>query len=192
MLNLAIVVGSVRIGRHSHKAAHYLEKKFQNNKDINVKIVDLMKYEVPILEERYRNLVNPHNSVKEAAAILDSCDAIILVSPEYLGGISGVLKNFLDYYLTEISGKPIGVVTTSGGKFGGINASHELQKLILAFGSYPMPKKFMVPFVHQAFDDEYNVLNEEIEKSAELFVNEFTWFANTIIKGKIMHDKVAA
>ncbi len=192
MLNLAIVIGSVRIGRQSHKAAYYLEKKFKQNKDVNVKVIDLMKYEVPILEERYRNLVNPLASVKEAAEILNSSDAIILVSPEYHGGMSGVLKNFLDYYSKEISGKPIGVVTTSGGKFGGINASHELQRLILAIGSYPMPKKFIVPFISQVFDDEYNILNEEAEKGAELFINEFTWFANTIVKGKIIQDKVAA
>lgn len=191
MLNLAIIIGSVRTGRQSHKAAYYLEKKFKEYKDINVKIVDLIKYEIPILEERLGRTDNPPASVKEAAEILDKSDAIILVSPEYHGGISGALKNFLDYFLKEITRKPIGVVTTSGGKFGGINASHEIQKLILAIGSYPMPKKFLVPFVHQSFDDEFNALNEETVKGAEAFVSEFVWFANAINNGKNLFTQAA-
>lgn len=191
MLNIAIVVGSVRTGRHSHKAAYFLEKKLNERKDVSVKVIDLIKYEIPILEERLGRTDNPPAAVKEAAKILDESDAIILVSPEYLGGISGVLKNFLDYYLTEISGKPIGVVTASGGKLGGINASHEMQKLILAIGSYPMPKKFLVPFVHEAFDEDYNVLNDEVAKGAEVFTNEFLWFAHTIAHGKTLDCKAA-
>lgn len=192
MLNLAIVVGSVRTGRQSHKAAYYLEKKLKARKDINVTIIDLLEYEVPLLEERLGKLVNPHETVKRAGEILKDTDAIILVSPEYHGGMSGVLKNFLDYYTQEITRKPIGVVTASGGKFGGINASSELQKFILAVGSFPMPKKFIIPFISQAFDDEYNVLNDETEKNADVFMNEFMWFANTITAGKMVHDKVAA
>jgi NAD(P)H-dependent FMN reductase len=191
MLNIAIVIGSVRTGRHSHKPAYFLEKKLNERKDVSVKVVDLIKYEIPILEERLSRTDNPPPAVKEAAKILDQADAIILVSPEYLGGISGALKNFLDYYLTEISGKPIGVVTASGGKLGGINASHEMQKLILAIGSYPMPKKFLVSSVHEAFDNEFNVLNEETAKGAEVFTNEFLWFANTITKGKNLDCKAA-
>lgn len=191
MLNIAIVIGSVRTGRHSHKAAYFLEKKLNERKDVSVKVIDLIKYEIPILEERLGRTNNPPPAVKEAAKILDQSDAIILVSPEYLGGISGVLKNFLDYYLTEISGKPIGVVTASGGKLGGINASHEMQKLILAIGSYPMPKKFLVPFVHEAFDNEFNLLNDDIAKGAEEFLNQYLWFANTITTGKILQSKAA-
>jgi NAD(P)H-dependent FMN reductase len=191
MLNIAIVIGSVRTGRHSHKAAYFLEKKLNERKNVSVKVIDLIKYEIPILEERLGRTDNPPAAVKEAGAILDSADAIILVSPEYLGGISGVLKNFLDYYLTEISGKPIGVVTASGGKLGGINASHEMQKLILAIGSYPMPKKFLVPFVHEAFDEDFNVLKDDVAKSAEVFTNEFLWFAHTIAHGKTLDCKAA-
>jgi NAD(P)H-dependent FMN reductase len=192
MLNLAIIIGSVRTGRQSHKAAYYLEKKFSEQKDINVKVIDLVKYEIPILEERLGRTQNPPAAVKEAAEILEQSDAIILVSPEYHGGISGALKNFLDYFLKEITRKPIGVVTTSGGKFGGINASHEIQKLILAIGSYPMPKKMLVPAIHEAFDNDYNVLNEDVAKGAEAFMNEFIWFANAITNGKNLYSKAAA
>lgn len=192
MLNLAIIIGSVRTGRQSHKAAYYLEKKFAGHKNINVKVIDLIKYEIPILEERLEQTQNPPAAVKEAAEILEHSDAIILVSPEYNSGISGALKNFLDYFFKEITRKPIGVVTTSGGKFGGINASHELQKLILAFGSYPMPKKMLVPVIQEAFDNDYNVLNEKIAKVAEDFMNEFIWFANTITNGKNLYSKAAA
>ena len=185
MLNLAIVVGSVRAGRQSHKAAYYLAKKLQERKDVNIKLIDLLKYEIPMFEERYGRVENASPSLKEAAEILQHADGIILQSPEYHASISGALKNFLDYFLKELTKKPIGVAAASGGKFGGINASAQMQQIIFGVGSFPMPTKFIVPFVSQAFDDEYNVLNEDVEKSAEKFINEFVWFANAINNAKL-------
>jgi NAD(P)H-dependent FMN reductase len=192
MLNIAIVIGSVRTGRQSHKAAYYLEKKFNERKDVSVKVIDLKEYDIPLFEGLFAYHPNPGESLKKAAETLKNADAIILHSPEYHAGISGVLKNFIDYFHSEITKKPIGVVTASSGKFGGINASNQMQQVIFGLGSFPMPKKFIVPFVSQAFDDEYNSQNEEITKSAETFIDEFIWFSNTITNGKAVSTKAAA
>lgn len=192
MLNIAIVVGSVRTGRQSHKAAYYLAKKLNERKDVSVKIIDLKEYDIPLFDGLFAYHPNPGESLKKAAEILKNADAIILHSPEYHAGMSGVLKNFIDYFHGEITRKPIGVVTASSGKFGGINASNQMQQVIFGLGSFPMPKKFIVPFVAQTFDDEYNALNEEVIKSGDVFINEFIWFSNTINNGKIVSTKAAA
>ena len=43
---------------------------------------------------------------------IETCDAIVISSPEYAHGVSGVLKNALDWLVgdIEITGKPIAVV----------------------------------------------------------------------------------
>ncbi len=192
MLNIAIVVGSVRTGRQSHKAAYYLEKKFKERQDVNVTVIDLMEYDIPLFDGLYAYHPNPVESLKKAAGILKNADAVILQSPEYHAGMSGVLKNFIDYFHSEITRKPIGVVTASSGKFGGINASIQMQQVIFGLNSFPMPSKFVVPFISTAIDDNYNAVDENIIKSANTFMNEFVWFANTINNGKIITDKAAA
>jgi len=184
MLNLAIVVGSVRKGRQTHKAAYFLEKKLKQISDVNVKLIDLQEYNIPIFEESFGSHTNPTESLKQAAEILDNADAIILQSPEYHASMSGVLKNFMDYFTKEISRKPIGVVTASSGKFGGLNASSQMQQLIFGVASYPMPFKFIVPFISNAIDDNFDAMNEEVNKSGEKFINEFLWFANALTNAK--------
>ena len=48
-------------------------------------------------------------------AALEACDAILISSPEYAHGVSGVLKNTLDWVVSsgELIDKPIAVVNTS-------------------------------------------------------------------------------
>jgi NAD(P)H-dependent FMN reductase len=109
---------------------------------------------------------------------------MILVSPEYHGSFSGVLKNALDFYWAEFKKKPIGVVTTGSGKMGGINASTQMQHVILSLGAYPLPTKLLIPEIQHAFNDQYEPLREDIIKNSDRFLNEFTWFANAIVVAK--------
>ena len=49
-------------------------------------------------------------------AALDACDAILICSPEYAHGVSGVLKNALDWIVSsgELTDKPIALINASG------------------------------------------------------------------------------
>jgi NAD(P)H-dependent FMN reductase len=49
-------------------------------------------------------------------AALEACDAILICSPEYAHGVSGVLKNALDWIVSsgELSDKPIALINASG------------------------------------------------------------------------------
>jgi len=182
-MRIAIILGSIRTGRQSHKVAHYLQKELEK-RTITVDLIDLLHYFLPMMEERTSRLPNPPAVVTEVAAKLKAADGIILITPEYHGSYSGVLKNALDYYLPELSRKAIGVVTTSGGKLGGINASIQLQQLVLSMGGYALPVKFLVPEVQLAFDEEYKPLHENVVKSATRFLDEYVWFAQAITTAK--------
>jgi len=49
-------------------------------------------------------------------AALEACEAILICSPEYAHGVSGVLKNALDWIVTsgELMDKPIALINASG------------------------------------------------------------------------------
>ena len=178
---IAIVSGSARLWRQTPKAVNYLAKVLGDKEKVNVvKILDVLEYNFPIMEERRGKNPNPPARLDEFGDILEQADALVFASPEYNGSFPGSLKNTLDYFYKEYSKKPIGVVMVSGGARGGINASHDLQKLILGLGAFPMPYKLLVANVGKAFDEEGNPVDESLENSFQKFANELLWLTKGI------------
>ena len=188
-MNIVIISGSVRTGRQSHKIAVELQHAFMKTGYLQTEVLDLANYHLPVLEERYNAKVdNQPEGLKEMQQQLDSADAIIFLSPEYHGSYSGALKNAVAYFWKEFMRKPIGVVSVSTGKFGGINASTEMQHLVLSLGGFAMPHKLLIPAVHQAFNESNELSDVNVVNSIGRFVTEFTWFAEAIV-GKKESDK---
>ncbi len=182
-MRVAIIIGSIREGRQSQKAAYFLQKKLAARL-IDTDIIDLAEYPLPFMEERITLDPNPPVNALLISEKLKHADAIILVTPEYQGSFTGVLKNALDYFLPEFLKKPVGVATTAGGRMGGINASVQLQHVILSMGAYPLPQKLIVSEIQNAFDDEFNPKHDLLAKQGEKFVDEFVWFAQAIVNAK--------
>lgn len=190
-MKCAIILGSIRIGRQSHKIAYYLENKIRQ-KGIDVTMIDLAEHPLPMMEEDNGRLRSPADDISVIGTQLKEADSIILVSPEYHGSFSGVLKNALDFYWAEFKKKPIGVVTTGSGKMGGINASTQMQHVVLSLGAYPLPTKLLIPEIQHAFNEQHEPLREDIIKNTERFLNDFSWFANAIVTAKSEQSEKAA
>jgi NAD(P)H-dependent FMN reductase len=189
-MNVTILLGSIRNGRKSDRVAYYLEEKLKQN-GVNADVIDLMDNPVPLMEERvgYHPQLPP--VVKALSEKLHEAEALIFISPEYHGSFSGVLKNAVDYFWSEFSKKPIGVVTVSAGKFGGINASSQLQHLVLSLGAFPMPTKLLVPQVDNVFDEKSHSYNATFVRDTERFIKEYKWFADAIIGKKREDSKMS-
>lgn len=183
-MKVAIVVGSIREGRQSHKIALYLKNLLSTREGIHIDYLDLAHHELPLLADRWQDQEPIDDKLQEASNIFQAADALIFVSPEYHGSYTGVLKNAVDHFWGEFSKKVIGVVVTGSGKFGGINASHQLQHLILSLGAFPMPKKLIIPFVQKAFDVHGEPVDSKLAKDCLGFLDEFIWFAQAVSKAK--------
>ena len=147
-------------------------------------MIDLAEHPLPMMEEDNGRLRSPADDISIIGAQLKEADSMILVSPEYHGSFTGVLKNALDFYWAEFKKKPIGVVTTGSGKMGGVNASTQMQHVVLSLGAYPVPTKLLIPEIQTAFNEQFEPLREDIVKSSDRFLNEFSWFANAIVEAK--------
>ena len=190
-MKCAIILGSIRIGRQSHRIAYYLERKLRE-RGIEVVMVDLAEHPLPMMEEDNGRLRSPADDISIIGAQLKEADSMILVSPEYHGSFSGVLKNALDFYWAEFKKKPIGVVTTGSGKMGGINASTQMQHVVLSLGAYPVPTKLLIPEIQHAFNEQFEPLREDIVKNTDRFLTEFCWFANAIVEAKAAQTEKAS
>lgn len=78
--------------------------------------------------------------VQELKAALAEADAVLIATPEYNSSIPGVLKNALDWAsrpLAEspVRNKPVAVISSSTGMFGGVWAAAETRKVLGALGA---------------------------------------------------------
>jgi chromate reductase, NAD(P)H dehydrogenase (quinone) len=79
-------------------------------------------------------------AVQRFKEALDAADGILISTPEYNSSIPGVLKNALDWAsrpLAEspVRGKPVAVLSSSTGMFGGVWAAAETRKVVGALGA---------------------------------------------------------
>ncbi len=79
-------------------------------------------------------------AVESFKAALAEADAILISTPEFNSSIPGVLKNALDWAsrpLVEspVRGKPVAVLSSSTGMFGGVWAAAETRKVMGALGA---------------------------------------------------------
>lgn len=190
-MKIAIINGSVRKGRQSHRAAYYVAGTLKE-RNIETNLIDLAELPLPVMGGQDVASPETEKSVSDISSRLNNADALILVTPEYHGSFSGALKNALDHFTPEFRKKPVGVVAASGGRMAGINASTQLQHVILSMGAYPMPLKLLVPEIHNAFDDDFEPQDEKIVTTAGKFLDELLWFADALHHKKKIEKEQAA
>jgi NAD(P)H-dependent FMN reductase len=136
LVNIAIIIGSTRPGRNAEAVAHWVHDISKKRTDAKFELVDIRDFDLPLLDEplsafatalRKREYTHPHT--KAWAAKMLSFDGYVFVTPEYNHGMSGALKNSLDYLYSEWNNKAAGFVAYGG--TGGARAVEQL-RLVLA------------------------------------------------------------
>ena len=89
--------------------------------------------ELPLYNEDIDNPADLPGSASTLRGAVAAADAILVVTPEYNGGIPGALKNAIDwlsrpYGHNALSAKPLTVVGASMGQYGGVWAHDETRK----------------------------------------------------------------
>ncbi|MCJ1713966.1 NADPH-dependent FMN reductase [Curtobacterium sp. VKM Ac-2922] len=129
MTNVVVLVGSLRAGSINRQLAEAAIAHAPEGIDLSVYdgIVDL-----PFYNEDIDGDTPPEAAVAFRQAIADA-DGILLITPEYNGTIPAVLKNALDWASrpfgsSPISGKPLAVIGSAFGQYGGVWAHDDARK----------------------------------------------------------------
>jgi NAD(P)H-dependent FMN reductase len=176
MFSISIISSSVRTGRKSHRVALFFKKYLEENGLARAEILDLSTYNFPLFDERLRFQESPSPAVMEFAGKIRSSDGIIIVTPEYNGGIPASLKNVIDLLYDEWHHKPVAISTVSDGNFGGTQVIIALQFVLWKMKAWTIPAMFPVPNIDKAFDvNGVPVDPKAIEKRTVNFINELLW-----------------
>ena len=94
-------------------------------------------------------------------------DAVFFATPEYNSSVPGALKNALDWASRPLAtnafrNKPVAVIGSSAGAFGGVWAAAELRKVLGAMGARVTEAEMAVGHAPEKFDDEGTLVDETV------------------------------
>lgn len=124
MLNIGIILGSIRAGSLGETILDYWQKQTPNTADVTYHWLKLWDFplepyhhdETP-LSQRIQGLQENESRWLETLAKMDG---FVFVSPEYDHALTGAFKNALDYVGPETDHKPVQIVTYSSYSDGGM------------------------------------------------------------------------
>jgi NAD(P)H-dependent FMN reductase len=126
-LRTAIIIGSTRPGRNGEAVAKWAYDIAQKRSDAEFELVDIKDFNLPLLDEPVPASMGQYSKphTKRWAAKIASFDAYVFVVPEYNHGISGALKNAIDFLFAEWNNKVAGFVSYGGQ--GGVRSVEQLR-----------------------------------------------------------------
>ena len=116
MIRIAVIIGSTRPGRNGEAVAKWVYEIARKRSDAEFELVDIKDFDLPLLDEPVPPSLGQYTKehTKVWAAKIDSFDAYVFVTPEYNHGISGALKNAIDFLFKEWNNKAAGFVGYGG------------------------------------------------------------------------------
>ena len=108
-------------------------------------------------------------AVAALKAAIAGADAVIVATPEYNASIPGVLKNALDWASRPFAthsfrNKPVAVLASSAGAFGGIWAQAELRKVLGAMGARVTEAELAVGHAHEKVSEDGMIEDNDLRE----------------------------
>jgi FMN reductase len=177
-LRFVAVGGSLRENSCSYLALEYLTNLLIDL-GCEAQILDLRLMNLPFCNGDNLNPRTDYPAVGQLRSAVSSAHGLILASPEYHGGISGVLKNTLDLLSAEhLKGKVAGVVSVLGGTSNS-NALNDLGRILRCCHAWVLPEYIAVPRAHSVFLSG-SITDADLRKRFNNFAHSLVWSAARI------------
>ena len=135
-MRVLAISGSLRSGSNSTALLRALREEAPEG--VEVVLWDGLKAIPPYDEDD--DGVDAPAVVSALRKLVRDADAVFIATPEYNSSLPGALKNALDWASRPLStnafrNKPVAVISSSAGAFGGVWAAAELRKVLGAMGA---------------------------------------------------------
>ena len=137
-LNIALIIGSTRQARLAPKVAQWLHGVASQRPDMNVELVDLKEFDLPLFDEKASNLWMPSEDARASAwqDKIGEFDGYLVTVGEYNHSMTGALKNAFDQAYVEWGRKPIGFAGYGG--VGGARAVEHARNVAVELQMVPV------------------------------------------------------
>ena len=158
---ITLIVGTNRPGSNSRKVAAHVEEIYAELK-VPLHVLDLAQLPPEIFSPAsYAD--KPRSFQPFAEAVLNS-SGLHVVSPEYNGGIPGVLKYFIDMlkFPESFINRPVCFVGLAAGVWGALRPVEQLQAIFVYRNAFIYPNRVFLPSVNDLLDTHGRLKEAEL------------------------------
>ncbi|MCI0628818.1 MAG: NAD(P)H-dependent oxidoreductase [Acidobacteria bacterium] len=177
-LFIPVILGTARKGRMSLHAARLMESEIAKRPGVETELIDIGRMPLPV-DDAGEGIKDPEFSEK-----MNRADALVIVSPEYNHGYSGLLKHVLDSCLKEYIHKAVGIAGVSAGPFGGTRMIQNMLPVMRELGLVTIFWDVNFSSVGKVFDAGGKLLDDAFPRRIGKFLNELVWMARTLRYGR--------
>ena len=174
VLNVLAVVGSLHNDSVTRVVINHIAAGLKAAGCV-VDVLDLHKEPLP--------LYNPDTAEDQPwfallQARVEKADVFVLGTPDYHGGISGAMKNFLDHFWHEFAGKLIATAVASHEK--GLTAADQLRTVARQCYAWSLP--YGVSFTEGVDVQEGRVASEALVRRLEMMVRDVKVYGEVLAR----------
>ena len=134
----------------------------------SVTSVDLRDYAMPLYDGDLEAADGLPQAAQRLCALMRTYDGYLIASPEYNGGMTGVLKNTIDWTSRPVAGEPplicyaekvVGLISASPGALGGLRGLVQVRAILTAIRVVVIPEQVALPHAAKAFNDDGTLID---------------------------------
>lgn len=181
---ITLICGTNRPDSNTRKVVSLVEAAYKSL-HVQTQVLDLAELPHEIfLPGAYAE--KPPSFAKYTDAIL-AADGLVVVTPEYNGGVPGVLKYFIDMlpFPESFEHRPVCFIGLSAGMWGGLRPVEQLQAIFGYRNAHIFPDRVFFTAIHKILDPSGAIKSPEMEKRLAQQAEGFTTFVEKLQSKKL-------
>lgn len=176
---ITILSGTNRPNSNTRRIAAIVEAIYQKE-GIPCRVLDLADLP-PDIFQASSYAEKPASFAPFAEAVVES-RGLVVITPEYNGGMPGVLKYFIDMlpFPESFEGRPACFIGLAAGMWGAIRPVEHLQQLFGYRNAFVFPERVFIPAIHNHLSTEGSLKNAEIYERLSKQARAFAVFVDRV------------
>jgi sugar phosphate isomerase/epimerase/NAD(P)H-dependent FMN reductase len=176
---LTLIVGTNRPNSNTRKVARQVEQVYREL-HVPLNVLDLAELPAEIFDPT-SYAKKPASFVRFAEGVLGA-SGVIIVTPEYNGGVPGVLKYFIDMlkFPESFEQRPVCFVGLGAGMWGALRPVEQLQAIFGYRNAYLYPERVFLPKINDLLDTNENFTDSGIPDRLRAQARGFVQFVDRI------------
>jgi chromate reductase len=176
---ITIISGTNRPASNTRKIAARIEASY-NALGVKTEILDLALLPAEIISPTSYSEKPP--GLKPFTEAILASEGLVVATPEYNGGVPGILKLFIDMlpFPESFQARPVCFVGVAAGIWGALRPVEQLQAIFGYRNAHIFPERVFISGVGKMLDAAGNFANADIEKRLDNQAAGFARFVETL------------
>ncbi len=173
-MNILALAGSLR--KASFNKSLLRAAQDLSGDEMDIEIIDLA--DIPLFNADLESDKDP-DAVANFKDAIRNADGVLIASPEYNHGMTGVTKNAIDWASrppkdAPLAGKPVGILGASPGVTGTARSQDQLRQCLKSINAHCMSlPEFLLFRAREKFDEKGTLTDETSAKHLQKYLNAF-------------------